>query len=206
MTARNDWADIHSAAIALDRRVQKSVDLGKSDYLIKFTLYLCSAHAEDGAIQENILASGQVRVKARANLQQRGNPAPQPRRSAGWLGNPAENLQKRALACSISTNDADDLAGLNGEGDAPEGPQFALLLVIVTSAVLHPLAMGVKQCGKPVAHRSGGLPEPISFREVLHFDHRRGHETSFRQWCATCMRGPDIPIACGLGQCRLKRA
>ena len=65
--------DIHAAGVALDRRVNEFFDSGKSDDFIEFSANLGPSHAQDGAIKENILSSGQLGVKARANLEQAGD-------------------------------------------------------------------------------------------------------------------------------------
>src|ERR1700687_840784 len=45
-----------------------------------------------------------------------------------WFGDAGENLQKRALPCSISANDADHLAPLDFKINLPESPKLLYLL------------------------------------------------------------------------------
>ena len=68
-------------------------------------------HAEDRAVQEDVLAAGQLGVEAGADLEQRPDAAAQhrPARSVGG-GDPREDLQQRALAGAVAADDADHLA------------------------------------------------------------------------------------------------
>ena len=45
----------------------------------------------------------------------------------GRLGDPAQDLQQRALAGAVAADDADDLAGLNGKRHVLERPEFGAL-------------------------------------------------------------------------------
>ena len=66
---------VHAAAVALDRRVEELLHLGEGHDLVELRLDLAAAHAEDRAVEEDVLAAGQFRVEARADLQQAGDPA-----------------------------------------------------------------------------------------------------------------------------------
>jgi hypothetical protein len=61
-------ADIHAGAIALHRRLEELFYVGEGYDLIEFRLNLVSLHAENRAIQINILTSREFGVKAGSNL------------------------------------------------------------------------------------------------------------------------------------------
>ena len=63
-------ADIHTAGIALDRRVDKPFNPGERNYLIELPVNLRSRHAEDRAVEVYVLAARQFLVKAGTHLQQ----------------------------------------------------------------------------------------------------------------------------------------
>src|SRR5713101_3600925 len=65
---REAQAHLHSRGIVLDGGVNESLDLGEGHDLIELALDLPSGHAHDGAIQEDVLPTGQVRVKAGPDL------------------------------------------------------------------------------------------------------------------------------------------
>ena len=123
-------AHIHSATVALDRRVEEFLDLGKGDDLIELARDLLPAHAEDRAIQEDVLATGQFGVKAGADLEQAADAAAQPHPPLGRLGDAAEDLEQRALAGSVAADDADDLALLDLEADILQRPEFLDLVAL----------------------------------------------------------------------------
>src|SRR5262245_1623908 len=52
---RKGETNVHTAGVSFDRRIQKFFDFGKSDDLIKFASDLSMSHAENCAIQIDIL-------------------------------------------------------------------------------------------------------------------------------------------------------
>ena len=77
------------------------LDLGERDDLVELAVDLGLRHAEDRAVEVDVLAAGQLGVKAGADLQQRGDPAAEPDAPVGRLGDPAEDLQQRPLAAPL---------------------------------------------------------------------------------------------------------
>ena len=56
--------------IALDRRVEELLDLGEGDDLVELASDLGPRHAEDGAVEIDVLAAGELGMKAGADLEQ----------------------------------------------------------------------------------------------------------------------------------------
>src|ERR1051325_1278038 len=117
-------AHIHAGGVTLDRCVEELLDLGERDDLVEFSPDLGTCHAEDGAVEENIFAAGQLGVEAGPDLEQAGD-APVPGHAAlGRLGDLREDFQKRGLARAIAADDADDFALLHVEGNVAERPEI----------------------------------------------------------------------------------
>src|SRR5262249_55671105 len=72
-------AHVHAARIMLDWSVDESLDFGEGNYLIKLALDFRLLHSQDGAIQIDVLAAGELGMKSGAYLQQRAH-------SAAYLG------------------------------------------------------------------------------------------------------------------------
>ena len=100
----------HAARVALDRRVEEALDVGERDDLVEAAADLGAAHAEDRAVEEDVLAPGQLRVEAGADLEQRADPAGHLGPAGARLGDPREDLQQRALAGAVVADQADDFA------------------------------------------------------------------------------------------------
>ncbi len=83
---------VHTAAVSLDRRVEKFFDFGERHDLIELRPGLGSAHAEDPTIKINVLASGQFWVKARADFKQAGDAALNADPAFRWFRNPAQDF------------------------------------------------------------------------------------------------------------------
>src|ERR1700757_1675642 len=60
--------DIHAGRITFDRRVEEFLDLSEGNYLVEFAADLGAGHTEDRAVEKDILAAGQFRMKPGANL------------------------------------------------------------------------------------------------------------------------------------------
>ena len=61
---------VHSRRIMLDRRVEKLFDFGKVNDLIELPADLPLRHAEDRAVEEDVFASSEFRMKAGTDLEQ----------------------------------------------------------------------------------------------------------------------------------------
>ena len=70
-------ADLHAARIALDRRVQEFVDAGEIDDGIELAVDLAPRHAQNGAVEIDVFAAGELGVEAGADFQQAAHAAVQ---------------------------------------------------------------------------------------------------------------------------------
>jgi hypothetical protein len=84
---------------------------------------LRAAHAQNRAVEEDVLAAGQLGVEAGAYLQQRADPAADPAPAAGGLGDAREDLEQGALARAVAADDPHHLAALDLERDVFQRPQ-----------------------------------------------------------------------------------
>ena len=68
-------AHVHARAVGLDRALDELAELGEVDDRREALLDLRLAHAQDRAVQADVLAPGELGVEARAELEQRSDPA-----------------------------------------------------------------------------------------------------------------------------------
>ena len=112
-------AQVHAARVVLHGGIDELFDLGKGDDLVEFLDNFQARHAEKGAVENNIFAAREIRMKSGANFQQRCDSAPQCH-PAGRRGcNSAKQFEQGGFACTISADDSDNFAGLNLEGYVP---------------------------------------------------------------------------------------
>src|SRR2546422_5595490 len=105
-------AHVHTAGVMFDRGVDKLLNFGKGHYLIKLLPDLGVLHAEDRTVQKDILAPGQLRLKACAHFEQRSNPAVNVGIAFRGFSNSREDFEQSALPRSVAADDADDFAVL----------------------------------------------------------------------------------------------
>src|ERR1700680_424807 len=110
---RKSKAHVHATAVMLHCRIKELFELGKRYYLVEFLADLALRHAEDSAVEKDILTPGQFRVKPSPDLKQAGDSPAQHNPSLGWLRDAAEDLEQRAFAGAVSSNDANDIAPLD---------------------------------------------------------------------------------------------
>src|SRR5262249_5445670 len=96
-----------------------------------------SFHAEDGAVQVDVLPPRELRVKPGSHLEQGADAAANLHITARRLGDARQDLEQGALAGAVAADDSQDLAAFELEGDVVER----------TEAVLAPrgLAVSAKQ-------------------------------------------------------------
>ena len=68
-------AHVHAAAIVLHRGIDEMLDVGEGDDLVELAVDFALAHAEDGAVQIDVFAAGELGVKAGADFEQAADAA-----------------------------------------------------------------------------------------------------------------------------------
>ena len=113
----------------LNRCIDELFDFRKIHDGVETAVQLTPLHPEDRAVQIDVLATGQFRMKPRSHFQQRPNIAADFTPSVGRTGNAGKDLQQRALTGSIAPDDPDNFARARGERnifERPYGGTFAL--------------------------------------------------------------------------------
>ena len=119
---------VHAGRIRLHRPVDELADVGKGLDVGKAAGDFLTAHAQDGAIEVDVLAPGKLRVEARPQLQQRGHTTADFHMAVGGGERAAEDLQQGALAGTIAADDAHGFATAHGEVQPLQRPELAEIL------------------------------------------------------------------------------
>src|SRR5687768_7960160 len=114
---------VHARGVALDWSVEKSFNFGKLDDGIKLSLKLRALHSNDRAVEENVFATRELRVKSSADFEQTADAPLDVDFAFGQFDDPRKNFEESALAGTVPADDANDLAPLYVEGDMPERPE-----------------------------------------------------------------------------------
>ena len=75
---------VHAARVVLDRRVEERPTPANSTISSNCVAISCAAHAEDRAVEEDVLAAGQLGVEPGADLEQRADAAVDVDRARRW--------------------------------------------------------------------------------------------------------------------------
>ena len=115
-------ADRHSGGVTFDRGVNIPFAAAEVNDLIELGLDLGAAHAQDGAVHEDILTPRHLAMEACANFQERTNTTMGADSAGGGTGDAGEEFQEGRFAGTVLTDDADDVALLDLEVDVAERP------------------------------------------------------------------------------------
>ena len=116
-------AHLHAAAVSLDGRIQMVFNATERDDAIELGFDLLPAHAEDGAVEQDVLTAGEFRMEARAHFEQAAHLAPHAYGALRGQRDPREQFQQCAFARAIAAHYAHELAAVHGEGHIAQGPE-----------------------------------------------------------------------------------
>jgi hypothetical protein len=117
---REPQAHEHARRVGSRRLIDELPDVGELDDLVEAIQHLVARQAEQHAADRDVLAAGELRVKAGAQLDEGGHPA----RDADGPGvgpiNPGDEPEQGALPGAVLTDDAEGLSPRDREVDAVE--------------------------------------------------------------------------------------
>src|ERR1700730_7018766 len=113
----------HAARIVLDGCVDETRHARELNDRLELGIDLLLLHPHDGTVQKDVFAPGQFLVEPGADFQQRGDASPRPYPAGGGISDFREYLEERALAGTVTADDADDLPLLDREGNIVQGPE-----------------------------------------------------------------------------------
>src|SRR4051794_12520453 len=112
---RESQTHIHAAGEVFNRCIDETLDLGKSNDLVKLAVDLLLLHAKDSTVEIDIFPPGQFRVKPGADLKERANATVNRSKTLGRTRDARQDFEQRALAGAIRADDADNLTAANLE-------------------------------------------------------------------------------------------
>ena len=104
-------------------QVDEPLELGEADDLVHPLAHVRPRQPVDGAVQEDVLAAGEVRVEARAELEQRADRPADLDPAARRPEDPGDQAQQRRLARAVPPDETDRLAGLDLEATRRGAPR-----------------------------------------------------------------------------------
>src|SRR5262245_13671960 len=134
---RKCQSEIHARRIMLDGCFQELFHFRKRNDFVKLAFDFLRPHSQDSAIQEYVLAPGQVRMKTGSNFQQRAQMTVNIYFSRRRFGYPSQNSKEGRLAGTITSDDPDDFAGLGIKTDVLESPKSLLRVAVGPAEALH---------------------------------------------------------------------
>ena len=118
---------VHPRRVRAHRPVDRLLELGERDDLVEALADLRALQPVDRAVQEDVLAAGEVGVEAGAELEQRADPAADGDAALGRLDDPGDQAQQRRLAGAVPADEPDRLARLDRERDVAQRQDVARL-------------------------------------------------------------------------------
>ena len=107
---------MHPRGVVLELEVLELLELGELDHALVALARLARREAEHDPVHDDVVARGEVRVEADAQLDERRQAAAHPDVALG-LVDPGHALQQRALAAAVAPGDPEELARLHRHRD-----------------------------------------------------------------------------------------
>jgi hypothetical protein len=102
--------NVHTRRITLDGHIEKFLHLSEGNYLIELPLYFFATHSKNCAVQKDILAAGQLRMKTGAYLEQARDSATDSHPASRRLGYAAQYFEQRGFAGAVAPDDANNFS------------------------------------------------------------------------------------------------
>ena len=97
----------HPRRVGAHGDVDEVLELRERDDLVEALADVRALQPEDRAVEEDVLASGEVGMEAGAELEQRADPAADVDAALGRLDDPGDDAQQRALARAVAADEAE---------------------------------------------------------------------------------------------------
>jgi len=188
---------VHPGGVDLDGRVDEVADVGELDDLVDRRVDLALAHPEDRPVEVDVLASGELPVKARTEFQERGDTAVHQQPSRCGPVDAGEDLEHGRLAGAVVADEAEGRAAgdveahvvesLEVRGTARAPPDEALLQRVPPLAVEGELLGDVLHPDRRVAHSCS--PRSAPRRWKVH----DAHPSATRVQTTTLTQAPRSP-------------
>ena len=162
---REAEAELHPRGELLDRLLQRRADPGELDDLVEAAADVVSRQPEDPAVEHHVLAAGQLRVHAGADLDQGTDPAPDPDPPLGRERDPRHELQRGGLAGAVVADDRERLALGDLERQVVDGGDHVARRASADDR------------GQVVAERSVLAAAAVALRDVVERDRGRHRQT-----------------------------
>ena len=145
----------HAAAVAFHGGVQVAFAAAEVHDFVELAGNLRAAHAHDGAVHVDVLATGHLGVEPGAHFEEACDAAPCADGAGGGGGHAAQQLEESALAGAVPADDAHDVALFHLEVDVLQGPHVLACALVRAVVDFAHLEVGVLAAQHP------GLPEPV---------------------------------------------
>src|SRR5439155_12537378 len=117
---RKAEAHIHAARVRLDGGVEETPEVRELLDRRHRAVDLAAFQREQRAVEIRVLAPAEIGMEARADLEQRRDPAVHLKRARGRLRGPREELEQRGLPRAVRADDAERSARVDREADVME--------------------------------------------------------------------------------------
>src|SRR6516162_10611796 len=114
---RKGQSHVHTTAVTFHRCVEESFDFSERHNLVELGPNLGAGHPKDCTVQINVLASGELRMKAGADLEEAGHPPSDANPAFGWFRDPAQNLQQGGFTRAVPPDDTERVSLLDFKRD-----------------------------------------------------------------------------------------
>lgn len=115
--------DHHAAGVGAERFVDEVGQAGEVDDLVEQGEGAAAGQAEEGGVEVDVLAAGEIGVEAGAEFEERGDAAVDGDAAVVGLGQAGDEAEQGAFAGAVGADDGHVFALFDAKGDIAEGPE-----------------------------------------------------------------------------------
>ena len=93
---------IHAAGIALYGGIDELLQASKADNVVELPFHFAAAHAEDRAVEKDVVPTGELGMKTRSDFQQSTDPSPDPHEPRRRCRDSRDDFQQRGFPAPLA--------------------------------------------------------------------------------------------------------
>ena len=153
--------DVHARRVGLHRLIDEFADARELDDRVEALLDLALGKAEHDAVDDDVLAAGDLGMKPCAQFDQRGDATVDAHDAVGGLEDSRDDFQQRRFSRSVPPDDAERFSAIDDEGNIGQRRDTGLR---------RQLEIAFEQRAFEGRELRAASPQPIALRDILDRD------------------------------------
>ena len=95
----------------------------KADDVVKLPFHFAAVHAEDGAVEKDVVPTGELGMKTSSHFEKTADPPPDPHQPRRWCCDSRDDFEQGRFSRAVGSDDCNGLPLLDFEGNVLQTPR-----------------------------------------------------------------------------------